>query len=196
MRFFFFLLVAIERILYQTNVTLNTFIDACNLLCKVLESVKGLIGFSSFPLLHLPFGNLCHLQKEPALWTNQIIQLCWHQNNRKVRFLYLEQVRNFRVKQVYPKSLTLAPALCHHQQEPTKPDAQTNTSNGAACWQAEPARALGTVMILDVEGRLDGRQVIWGGFSNHVRLEETMEHSRWMKRVVVSNIIFSSSFMT
>ncbi len=26
------------------------------------------------------------------------------------------------------------------------------------------------VMILDLEGRLDGRQDIWGGFGNHVDL--------------------------
>ncbi len=43
-----FLLVDTNKILHQTNVTLNTFIDACNLLYRVLESVKGLIGFSSF----------------------------------------------------------------------------------------------------------------------------------------------------
>ncbi len=28
------------------------------------------------------------------------------------------------------------------------------------------------VMILEVEGRLDGRQVIWGGFGNHVKLDK------------------------
>ncbi len=79
----------------QSNVTFLTVVYTCNLLYKVLESAKGLIGFSPFPLLHLPFGNICHFQKEPALWINQIIQLCWHQNNRKVKFPYLEQVRNF-----------------------------------------------------------------------------------------------------
>ncbi len=45
-----FLLVAIEKVQYQTNVTLSTFIGACNLLCKVLENVKKLIGFYTSPL--------------------------------------------------------------------------------------------------------------------------------------------------
>jgi hypothetical protein len=62
-----FLLVDTNKILDQTNVTFSTVIDTCNLLYKVLESVTGLIGFSSFPLLHLPFGNNCHFQKKPAL---------------------------------------------------------------------------------------------------------------------------------
>jgi hypothetical protein len=55
-----FLLVATNKILDQTDVTFSTIIDTCNLLYKVLESVTGLIGFSSFPLLHLPFGSICH----------------------------------------------------------------------------------------------------------------------------------------
>ena len=93
-----FLVVATNKILDQTNVTFSTVIDTCSLLYKVLGSVKGPIGFSSFPLLHLPFGNICQFQKEPALWTNQITQHCRHQDNRKVRFPYPEQVRNFRVK--------------------------------------------------------------------------------------------------
>ncbi len=89
-----FLLVATNKILDKPM------LGSAQLLTLAIffESVKGLIGFSSFPLLHLPFGNICHFQKEPAVWINEIIQLCWHQNNRKVRFLCLEQVRNFRVK--------------------------------------------------------------------------------------------------
>ncbi len=65
-----FLVVDTNKILDQTNVTFSTVIDTCSLLYKVLESVKGPIGFSSFPLLHLPFGNICQFQKEPAPWTN------------------------------------------------------------------------------------------------------------------------------
>ncbi len=56
----------------QMNVTFRqSLTDICDLLYKVLESVKGLIGFSSFTLLHLPFGNNSHFPKEPALWTTR-----------------------------------------------------------------------------------------------------------------------------
>ncbi len=56
----------------QTIVTFRqSLTDTCDLLYKVLESVKGLIGFSSFTLLHLPFGNISHFPKEPALWTTR-----------------------------------------------------------------------------------------------------------------------------
>ena len=56
----------------QTIVTFRqSLTDTCDLLYQVLESVKGLIGFSSFTLLHLPFGNNSHFPKEPALWTTR-----------------------------------------------------------------------------------------------------------------------------
>ena len=56
----------------QTIVTFRqSLTETCDLLYKVLESVKGLIGFSSFTLLHLPFGNISHFPKKPALWTTR-----------------------------------------------------------------------------------------------------------------------------
>jgi hypothetical protein len=87
-----FHLVATNKILDQTNVTFSTVnVDTCNLLYKVLESVTGLIGFSSFPLLHLPFGNICHFYKKPALLTNQITQLCQHKKTGRSGFSILNR---------------------------------------------------------------------------------------------------------
>ena len=146
--------------------------DTCNLLYKVLESAKGLIGFSSFPLLHLLFGNICHFQKEPALWINQIIQLFWHQNNRKVKFPYLEQVRNFS-----SRSLSKIFDFSSSSMSSSARVNKTRCSDKYQQWRCMLAsRACSSVMTDDLEGRLDGRQVIWGGFGNHVR-EPCLQHN-------------------
>jgi hypothetical protein len=72
MRFcYVFPLADTNKILDQTIVTFRQSLTECDLLYKVLESVKGLIGFSSFPLLHIHFESICHFQKEPALWTTR-----------------------------------------------------------------------------------------------------------------------------
>jgi hypothetical protein len=54
-----FLVVSTNKILDQTNVMFSTVIDTC----KVLGSAKGPIGFSSFPLLHIPFGEHLPISK-------------------------------------------------------------------------------------------------------------------------------------
>jgi hypothetical protein len=60
-----------NKILDQTIVTFRQpLTDTCDLLYKVLESVKGLLGFSSFPLLHIHLEHL-PLSKGTALWTTR-----------------------------------------------------------------------------------------------------------------------------
>ncbi len=113
----------------QTIVTFRqSLTDTCNLLYEVLESVKGLIGFSSFLLLHLPFGNISHFPKEPIYGPKDHGSLDIKTTGRS-GFPYLEQA----------ETSESTPALCHHQQELTKPNHQVNSRNGAAFRQAEPA---------------------------------------------------------
>ncbi len=94
-------LEATNKILDLADVTSAQSLTHAIFFTKFLKVSKDCVASLLFPLLQLLLGDICHFHKEPALWTNQFTQLCWHQNNRKLRFPHPELVRNFRVKQSF-----------------------------------------------------------------------------------------------